>query len=136
MNRPGQKHRKLPSQPYRRRENFDDLPETEIPDDGLRLELITIRYGSEQANRMRIGTCEYDDESQVVDGNVLQSSAFHEAIDVRIDLHYPCTEAFIGLFVFPRTTVETTVRFLGAHEKLLRAHVYLADETGHTGLFS
>jgi hypothetical protein len=116
-------------QPNSDRENFDSLAPVEIPPGGLELPLIKISYGSPDANRMRIGVCEYEDNSQVVDKNVLQSVGVHETIDLRVDLGYPCTDVFFGIFAYPTYTVETTARFLAEDGTILREHVWQPDKT-------
>lgn len=118
--------RPLQRQPRSERETFDALAPTEIPAEGLQLGLVKISYGtSGLANPMKIDLCEYDDNSQSVEKNVLQSSGLHETIDLRVDLSYPCKSVFFGLYAFPEVTVETTARFLAVDGKILREHIWL-----------
>ena len=112
------------SRPNAARENFDALPPGDIPREGLSLDLIKISYGSPDANRMKIDVCEYDENSNAVSMNVLQTSALHENIDVRVDLSYPCTSVFFALFNFPYIRVDTTARFLAADGTILKEHVW------------
>jgi hypothetical protein len=127
---------RLMSRPYDRRENFDSVPPQEIPKDGLVLDFVTIRYGSTNANRMKIDLCEYADYSGVVDKNVLQSAALHDTLDVRVDLTYPCKNVFFTIFAYPRFTVETTLQFHGSDDAVLKEHIFLKDMENVSFLFS
>jgi hypothetical protein len=128
--------RLLQRQPRSERETFDALAPTEIPAEGLQLGLVRISYGtSEFANPMKIDLCEYDDDSQFVEKNVLQSSGLHQTIDLRVDLSYPCKSVFFCVFAYPWLTVWTTAQFHAADGTVLREHIWRGDSESFAQIF-